>query len=177
MTGVERILDLCTGSGCIGITCALTFPHTSVDAVDISEDALAVAKINSDRYHVDNLQLIASDLFNNLHDVRYDVIISNPPYVCAEEMAGLPAEYRCEPVLALASGADGLDAVRRILKEAGDYLTQQGVLIVEVGSSQEALEAAYPELPFTWLQFERGGEGVFLLTAKELQEFWKTSCK
>ena len=166
-----RILDLCTGSGCIAISCALAFPDTPVDAVDISSEALTVAQMNIERYHTSNVTLIQSDLFHSIPKQRYDIIVSNPPYVDQTAMAALPPEYRFEPVLALASGIDGLDLVRRILTEAHQYLTPKGILIVEVGFSQMALETAYPEIPFTWLQFERGGEGVFLLTAKEIQEF------
>lgn len=169
-SGVGRILDLCTGSACIAVSCALNFPQAMVDAVDISEEALAVAKINVERYDADNVRLIASDMFKNISEERYDIIITNPPYVSNEEVSQLPTEYTHEPTLALASGDDGLDAVRQILREAEKHLTPHGVLIVEVGYTQEMVEACYPEVPFTWLQFEQGGEGVFLLTAEELRE-------
>ena len=167
---VHHILDLCTGSGCIAISTALAFPHAEVDAVDISSDALEVAKINIGQHDADNVHLFLSDLFESLPPRRYDLIISNPPYVDRETMAALPVEYHFEPALALESGVDGLDLVHRILQKAAHYLTPNGVVIIEVGASQAALEAAYPDLPFTWLQFEHGGEGVFLLTAKELQQ-------
>lgn len=168
---VHRILDLCTGSGCIAISAAVAFPEAKVDAIDINPDALAVAKINVDRYEAkDNVTLIQSDLFAALTDQKYDVIVSNPPYVRTQEYTALPKEFFHEPKLALEAGKDGLDIVSRILQEAGQYLTPKGVLIVEVGFSQDQLEARYPDVPFTWLQFERGGEGVFLLTAEELKE-------
>ncbi|MAZ43997.1 MAG: 50S ribosomal protein L3 N(5)-glutamine methyltransferase [Legionellales bacterium] len=168
---VSRILDLCCGSACIGISCALAFPDAQVDAVDISPDALAVAQINLERYECDdNLRLVESDLFNALEPAQYDIIISNPPYVSQPEMDELPAEYLHEPRLALEAGDQGLDIVQRILAEAHKYLAPGGVLIVEVGYTQNAVEDMYPHLPFTWLQFERGGEGVFLLTAEELAE-------
>lgn len=167
-----HMLDLCTGSGCIAISCALTFPEAKIDAVDLSESALEVAKRNVARYGLeDSLQLYTSDLFNALEGKRYDLIVSNPPYVADQEYSGLPSEYKHEPREALLSGEDGLEIIKRILAEAEQYLTPTGVLIVEVGAAQEVLEAAYPDVPFTWLQFERGGEGVFLLTAQELKEF------
>lgn len=168
---VENILDLCTGSGCIAITAAITFPQAKVDAVDISTDALEVAKINVDRFGVEeNVQLIHSNLFEKLNNKRYDVIISNPPYVSKAEYNALPSEYTHEPKISLEAGEDGLDVVREILAQAEDHLTPTGILIVEVGAAQDLLEAYYPGVPFTWLQFEKGGEGVFLLTAEELRE-------
>lgn len=166
---VHNILDLCTGSGCIGIASALAFPQARVDATDLSADALAVAQINVERHHVgDQLSLHEGDLFEGLEGRRYDIIVSNPPYVDAEDMAALPDEYRHEPELALASGQDGLDIVRRILRQAGQYLNPGGILIVEVGNSAAALVEAYPHAPFTWLEFERGGTSVFLLTEEQL---------
>ncbi len=164
----DSILDLCCGSACIAIACAAHFPDARVDAADISADALAVAQINVER-HAAAVRLVESDLFSNLAGQRYDLIVCNPPYVDAEDMATLPDEYRHEPELALASGSDGLDFTRRLLDAAADHLTEQGVLIVEVGNSAPALEAAFPHLPFIWLEFERGGDGVFLLTAADLQ--------
>lgn len=167
----EYILDLCTGSGCIGIACAYAFPEAAVDLSDISRDALEVAQRNIDIHEVGHrVRAIESDVFDNLTELRYDLIVSNPPYVDAEDLAEMPAEYHAEPALGLASGVDGLDFTRRLLREALDHLTDEGVLIVEVGNSGVALEAAYPELPFTWLEFRRGGHGVFLLTAAQLQD-------
>lgn len=169
---VQSILDLCTGSGCIAISAAFTFPDASVDAVDISANALEVAKINVERFGLEeNVHLIQSDLFTALAGKQYDIIISNPPYVSKSEYDALPPEYAHEPQQALTCGEEGLEIIRRILAQAENYLTATGILIVEVGFSQEALEAHFPGVPFTWLQFEQGGEGVFLLTADELREF------
>ena len=169
---VTRILDLCTGSGCIGIACAQAFPAARVDASDISEEALAVAAENVQRFDLgDRVRLVRSDLFAQLEPARYDLIVSNPPYVSAEEMERLPDEYRREPALGLAAGNDGLRMVRPILENARAYLADHGLLVVEVGASQAALEAAYPLVPFTWVEFAHGGEGVFLMTAAELDEF------
>ncbi len=166
---VHNILDLCTGSGCIAVASALVFPHAKVDATDLSTDALAVALINAERHHVgDQLTLHEGDLFEGLEGRRYDIIVSNPPYVDAEDMEALPDEYRHEPELALASGHDGLDIVRRILRQAGEHLNPGGILIGEVGNSAIALVEAYPNVSFTWLEFERGGTSVFLLTKEEL---------
>lgn len=171
---VSRILDLCTGSGCIGIGAAHVFEDAVVDVSDISEEALAVANENIRLHEVsDRVTAVQSDLFNNLQG-RYDVILSNPPYVDAEDMADMPDEYRHEPALGLEAGRDGLEIAHRILAEAGDYLTDDGLLIVEVGNSQAALEEACPELPFTWLEFSQGGHGVFLLFAEDLK-YWRKS--
>jgi ribosomal protein L3 glutamine methyltransferase len=167
----EYILDLCTGSGCIGIACAYAFPDAAVDLSDISTDALAVAEANIEQHALAHrVRALRSDLFENLAELRYDLIVSNPPYVDAEDLHDMPAEYRAEPQLGLASGVDGLDFTRRLLREALDHLTDTGILIVEVGNSCVALEEAYLDIPFTWLEFERGGHGVFLLTADQLSE-------
>lgn len=166
---VGQVLDLCTGSGCLAILAALAFPEAGVDAVDISPDALAVAKRNIKDYGLESrLHLIESNLFSGLKGRRYDVIISNPPYVNAESMATLPAEYRHEPELALASGKDGLDLVRIMLKEVAEHLNPGGLLVVEIGHNRDALEAAFPETPFTWLDTSAGDQHVFLLHREEL---------
>jgi ribosomal protein L3 glutamine methyltransferase len=166
---VVRILDLCTGSACIAIVCAYAFADAMVDAVDLSADALIVARINIEKHKMeDAVTLYQSDLFNDLPDTRYDVIVSNPPYVCLEEWEQLPAEFRAEPDMGFKGGHTGLDLVLRILVDADRYLTEQGILIVEVGSSAETLQNTFPDLPFYWLNFERGGDGVFLLTAEQV---------
>jgi ribosomal protein L3 glutamine methyltransferase len=171
---VTDILDLCTGSGCIAIACALAFPDAQVDAVDISTDALAVAAINIDRYHLaERVVEVCSDLYSGLApDRKYDLIVTNPPYVSSAEWRDLPAEFHAEPRLGLESGADGLDCVRKILSEAQRHLKPDGLLVVEVGSSAGFLVEAFPEVPFCWLDFERGGDGVFLLTASQLRQFF-----
>ena len=168
----ERILDLCTGSACLAIACALTFENAEVDASDISVEALNVAQINQQRYQLEQrLHLIESDLFKNLQGKRYDLIISNPPYVDALDMSELPPEYLHEPRMALVAGEDGLRFVDSILKQAAQHLTDRGLLIVEVGNSEQALIEKYPHLPFLWLEFERGGQGVFVLSRQQLEQF------
>ena len=166
---VRAILDLCTGSGCLAILLAHAYPGAEIDAVDISSDALAVAQRNVSDYGLaDRINLIRSDLFANLSEKTYDLIISNPPYVTALAMATLPPEYRHEPALALAAGEDGLDAVRTILKEAPRFLEPGGTLVVEVGHNRAAVELAFPRLPFVWLETEGSSEGVFLLKREEI---------
>ena len=170
---VSRILDIGTGSGCIAIASALAFPGATVDAIDISAEALAVARRNVVFHGLqDRVNLIESDLFRNLGDTQYDLIIANPPYVDAEDFAAMPPEFRHEPAIGLRAGTDGLEIVRRILESAGKYLTESGVLVVEVGNSETALTEQYPRAPFLWLEFARGGEGVFLLTRQELDQFF-----
>lgn len=167
---VERVLDLCTGGGCIAVACALAFPESTVDAADISADALAVCRDNLQDHGVaGQVTVHQTDGLKGLPG-DYDIVVCNPPYVDAGDMAALPPEYRHEPELALASGEDGLDFTRRLLREAPDYLAKNGILVVEVGNSAAALERQWPQVPFLWLDFERGGEGVFLLTREQLLE-------
>jgi ribosomal protein L3 glutamine methyltransferase len=169
---VFRILDLCTGSGCIAIACAYAFPNALVDSADLSADALAVAEINIENHQLsDSVTLYPSDLFNTLPAALYDVIVSNPPYVCHEEWEQLPLEFRAEPDLGFKGGLTGLDVVLRILVDADEYLAEQGILIVEVGSSAQTLQDTFPDVPFYWLDFERGGDGVFLLTAEQVHDY------
>jgi ribosomal protein L3 glutamine methyltransferase len=167
--GVERVLDLCTGSGCIAIACAFAFPAAGIDAVELSPEALEVARGNVSRHDVaDQVTLFEGDLWAPVAGRSYDLIVSNPPYVSDAEMASLPPEFGHEPELGLRSGPEGLDVVARILAGARAHLRPGGVLVVEVGASAGAVAEAWPELPFTWLEFSRGGSGVFLLTAEEL---------
>jgi ribosomal protein L3 glutamine methyltransferase len=163
------VLDLCTGSGCLAILAALSFPHAMVDAVDLSADALKVAARNVNDYELnERVQLVESDMFSKLKGRKYDVIISNPPYVTAESMAALPQEYLHEPQMALASGKDGLDHVRIIMEDAPKFLNKNGLLIIEAGFNREGVEQAFSGLPLTWVETSVGGEVVFLITREEL---------
>lgn len=166
-----HLLDLCCGGGCLGLVAAHYLPELRVDLVDLDPEALALARENIALLGLQSrVRSLQSDLFGKVAGQRYNIIISNPPYVDAADLASMPAEYHHEPALALGSGADGLDLTRRILAEAEDYLQPSGLLVVEVGNSWEALEAAYPRVPFTWLEFEQGGHGVFVMSAAELRE-------
>ena len=166
---VTRILDMCTGSGCLAILLALAFPEAQVDAVDLSRDALAVASHNVADYALkDRVRLVESNLFAKLKSQRYDLIISNPPYVDAPSMAGLPAEFRHEPALALAGGKDGLDLVHQLLRASAAHLNPGGKLLVEIGHNRDALEAAYPRVAFTWVTVSAGDEFVFMLDRGQL---------
>lgn len=170
---IHSVLDMCTGSACIAIATAYALPEATVDAVDISKDALDVAEINVTQHEMaEQVNLIQSDLFEGIEGRQYDLIVTNPPYVDADEMASLPDEYHQEPELGLASGKDGLDAIRVILKQAAAHLTPEGVLIAEVGASDEALQKAYPDVPFMWFSFEQGGSGVFMLTRSQLDQYF-----
>ena len=167
---IKSILEVGTGSGCIAVACALEFPAVAVTATDISSDALDVARLNVDRYKLaDRVKLIEADLLSGVEGA-FDIIISNPPYVPDQERAELPSEYAFEPALGLFSGTDGLDSARRILQDAPRLLSPDGILVLEVGAQWQALEQAFPALPFTWLEFEYGGEGVAVLRAGDLQQ-------
>ena len=167
----QRILDLCTGGGCIGISCAYGFDEADVVLSDISEEALAVADLNISKHELEQrVSSVHSDLFSALLGQTFDLIVSNPPYVDAEDLASMPDEFHHEPELALASGADGLDFTRRLLREASDYLSSEGILVVEVGNSSVALQDAFPLVPFLWFEFAEGDGGVFMLTRSQLVE-------
>ncbi|WP_076408818.1 50S ribosomal protein L3 N(5)-glutamine methyltransferase [Shewanella sp. UCD-KL12] len=169
---VNRVLDLCTGSACIAIACAYEFEEAEVDALDISEDALDVAQINIENLGVmDRVFPIESDIFSAIpKGPHYDLIVSNPPYVDAEDIDDMPEEYHHEPEIGLGSGRDGLDLTKRILANAADYMTEDGLLVVEVGNSMVHLIEQFPDVPFTWVSFENGGDGVFVLTRDQLIE-------
>jgi len=167
-----KILDLCCGSGCIGIACAYAFEQAEVCLADLSTEALQVAQHNAQQHELgDRVYIVQSDGFDGLEGQRFDLIVCNPPYVDAKDLAAMPAEYQHEPRLALEAGEDGLALVRRILAQAADFLTEKGTLIVEVGNSQCHVEALYPEVDFTWLEFAEGGHGVFLLAAAQCREY------
>lgn len=166
---VDSVLDMCTGSGCLAILSALAFPYAQVDAVDVSSDALEVARRNVDDYGLgDRLALHQSDLFDSLPERQYDVIVCNPPYVNSGSMDVLPQEYRHEPQLALAGGADGMDLVRRILRAAPRYLSENGVLVLEIGHERDFFEAAFPELSPVWLDTAEASDQLLLLTREQL---------
>ncbi len=166
---IGHVLDMCTGSGCLAILCADAFPNAQVDAVDLSADALMVAKRNVADYELaERINLVESDLFTQLPGRKYDLIISNPPYVDAESVTALPPEYLHEPKLSLGSGSDGLDATRVILAQAAEHLSDNGILIVEIGHNRDVIEAAYPTLPFTWLDVTAGDQFVFMLHRNDL---------
>ncbi len=169
----RRILDMCTGSGCIAIALAYAFPDAEVDATDISKDALEVAAINTEHHNMQyQVALLESDLFSKVPaENQYDLIVSNPPYVDAEDMADLPDEFRHEPELALAAGQDGLDLVRKMLAQAADYLTEDGLIVIEVGNSEWAMKQNFNTVDFHWLQFQKGGSGIFALTAAQCRQY------
>ena len=168
----KRILDMCTGSGCIAIACAQQFLEAEVDAVDLSLDALDVAQINIERHGLaERVFPISSDLFNDIPQDKYDLIVTNPPYVDEEDLDDMPQEFHFEPEMSLGSGADGLDITKRILAQAADYLTDHGVLVCEVGNSMVHLIEQFPTVPFNWIEFKNGGLGVFSLTRAQLVEY------
>ncbi|MES2625755.1 MAG: 50S ribosomal protein L3 N(5)-glutamine methyltransferase [Pseudomonadota bacterium] len=173
-TPPKRILDLCTGSGCIGIACALAFPEADVVLADISPEALEVARINIDKFNLgDRVSLIEADLFDGIEGT-FDLIVTNPPYVAADEYLALPEEFHREPELGLVTAREGLDIPLRIFAESANYLRPEGVLIIETGATWPLLAKNYPHVPFLWLEFEFGGEGICLLTKEQLQQqSWK----
>jgi len=169
---VANVLDLCTGSGCIGIACSTAFENANITLVDISDDAIDVANINIKKHHLEHrVKTVKSDLFTNLKGQKFDVIVSNPPYVDSGDLASMPKEFEFEPKIGLKAGNDGLDFAKKIILEAPTYMTENAVLIVEVGNSQYALMELCSDVAFTWLSFENGGDGVFLLSYNELIEY------
>ena len=175
--GIHRVLDLCCGSGCIGLAVAAWNPQASVDLVDLDTNALALAEENRALLELEaRVDVVHSDLFAALRGRQYDLLLTNPPYVDEQDLAQMPREYQHEPAMALGAGVDGLEIVRRILDSAVHFLAPDGLLVGEVGNSWQALDAAYPQLPFTWIELERGGHGVFVLTGRELAEHHTGSC-
>ncbi|MBF7682425.1 50S ribosomal protein L3 N(5)-glutamine methyltransferase [Acinetobacter sp. B5B] len=172
----QRILDMCTGSGCIAIALADAFPEAEIDATDLSRDALEVAALNVEHHHKQyQVALLESDLFDKIPtENQYDLIVSNPPYVDAEDMADLPDEFLHEPELALAAGQDGLDLVRKMLAQAADYLTEDGLIVIEVGNSEWAMRQNFNHVDFHWLTFQKGGSGIFALTAAQCRQYKET---
>ena len=169
---VENILDLCTGGACIAIACANAFPDSQVDAIDISSDAIDVANINIKKHHLtDRVHAIQSDLWTELSQQKYDLIVSNPPYVSADVMATLPDEYRHEPALALEAKNNGLALIEEILHSAAEFLTENGLLFVEVGNNDYAVMEKWPDIAFMWCDFERGGHGLFMLDRQQCLQF------
>jgi len=175
---VESVLDLCTGCGCIGIACAYAFPQATIDLSDISQEALDVARHNIEKHDANSrINAYESDLFDSFYSgdlkgKQYDIIVSNPPYVDEEDMMGLSDEFHHEPELALSSGKDGLAFTKKLLEKAANFLTESGVLVVEVGNSQYQLAQSFPQVPFQWIDFERGGDGVFVITKQELNKYF-----
>ena len=171
--GVASVLDMCTGSGCLAILAAETFPNAAVTGADISPDALDVAKINRTRFNLEkDLELVQTDLFSNLAGRRFDLIISNPPYVTEDAMGALPAEYRHEPALALGAGTDGMDIMRRMMPQLAEHLTENGMAVIEIGDGREAFEAIWPTLPVTWLTTSGGDDMVFLVKRSDLVDYF-----
>ncbi len=170
---IHSVLDLCTGSGCIGMAIAMHMPQTHVTCSDISAEALQVAAENREKLNLsERVVLLKSDMLEDIPQQKFDLIVSNPPYVDQQDMDALSLEFKHEPNLGLASGEDGLDHVRQILRDASDYLSEDGHVIIEVGNSMHALQDSFPHVPFMWLEFEHGGDGVFMLSAQQVKEFF-----